>query len=256
MLDKVDLTNEISKEDYKKRLPKLQERLRVLQQAARDARVPTVVVLEGWDAAGKGGLVMKLVEKLDPRSFRVRPTYAPLQEELYRPWLYRFWQRLPARGEIAVFDRSWYGRVLVERVEEISDGEEVREAFSEINEFERHVVNFGTVLCKFWLHISKAEQLKRFNERGKDPYRSYQLTDDDWRNREKWGPYERAVDEMLERTSTSYAPWTIVEANDKLFARVKVLRTAVEALEKAVDGPSVAKRLRKREKKLAKLARG
>lgn len=231
MLESVDLTRELPESDHRKRMPKLQERLRVLQQACLEAGLATSLVLEGWDAAGKGTLVFRLLEKLDPRGFKVRPTYAPTVEELYRPWLWRFWMRLPARGEIVVFDRSWYGRVLVERIERIIGARMVEEAFQEINDFERALVDDGQVLVKLFLHISRKEQRKRFRKCEADPYQRWKIKPEDWRHHEQYGEYAGAVEEMLEKTSTTHAPWTVVEANDKRWAEVKAFTTLIEGLE-------------------------
>jgi polyphosphate kinase 2 (PPK2 family) len=192
---------------------------------------PALLVFEGWDAAGKGGAIQRLTAELDPRGYIVHAIAAPAGEDKARHYLYRFWRRLPPRGQLAIFDRSWYGRVLVERVEGFARPDEWRRAYGEINEFERQLVDFGTIICKFWLHLSPEEQLRRFEARQNVPYKAWKLTDEDWRNREKWPQYEEAVDEMLLRTSTPAAPWTIVESEDKRYGRVKVLRTVVQRLE-------------------------
>jgi polyphosphate kinase 2 (PPK2 family) len=196
---------------------------------------PVVLVFEGWDAAGKGGVIKRITEKLDPRGFVVYPISAPHGEDKSKHYLYRFWRRLPERGSIAVFDRSWYGRVLVERVEGFAKDNEWKRAFKEINAFERQLHDFNTVVVKFWLHISREEQLNRFEERQRIGYKAWKLTDEDWRNREKWGAYEDAAEEMLVKTSTTLAPWTLVEANDKYWARVKVLSRLVEVLSKELN---------------------
>lgn len=256
MLSTIDLSVHLDREDYDKQLPALQVRLRELHFEAFQRRVPAVLMFEGWDASGKGGAIKRLTQVLDPRGYTVVPVAAPQGDEKQHHYLWRFWKHLPKAGHFTIFDRSWYGRVMVERVEGFCSEEAWQRAFREITEFEHQLVDFGMVVGKFFLHIDKKEQLKRFGERGKDPYRSYKLTDDDWRNREKWDQYEGAIDELLERTSTTYAPWTVVEANDKYHARVKVLQTVVGSLERALDGADVAKRLKKVERKLAKLARG
>ena len=256
MLKTVNLEKALTRKKYESELPALQVRLRELHWECFEKRVPAVFLFEGWDAAGKGGAIKRLTQIMDPRGYNVIPIAAPTGEERRYHYLWRFNRQLPKAGHFTVFDRTWYGRVLVERVEGYCPEESWKRAYREINEFEQQLTSFGMVLCKFWLHISKEEQLKRFTERGKDPYRSYKLTDDDWRNREKWPLYEAAVDELLERTSTKTAPWTVVEANDKLWARVKVLRTCVDALEVAVAGKGLAKKLGKKEKKLARLAAG
>lgn len=256
MLETVDLNQHLTRKDYDKELPHLQVRLRELHFACFKKRIPAVFVFEGWDASGKGGAIKRLTQILDPRGYNVVPIAAPQGEERRHHYLWRFWRHLPKAGHFTVFDRSWYGRVMVERVEGFCSEEAWRRAYREINEFEQQVTNFGAVVCKFFLHLSKQEQLRRFEQRANDPYRSYKLTEEDWRNREKWDVYQAAVDEMLERTSTTWAPWTVVEATDKLHARVKVLKTAVDALDEAVKGGGVAKKLARTEKRLARLAKG
>ncbi len=231
MLEKVDLKNKLAKSEYKQRMPKLQERLRILQNAIYGAGTPVIIVLEGWDAAGKGTLVQRLLEKLDPRGFKVRPTYAATIDELYRPFLWRFWAKLPALGEITVFDRSWYGRMLVERVEGIASERELVEAAPEINEFERMVVDGGYVLVKLFLHISKKEQKKRFKKAEKDPYLRWKVKPEDWRHHQQYDDYYQAVEEMLEKTSTQQGPWTICEANDRRFAEVEAFTAIIDAIE-------------------------
>jgi polyphosphate kinase 2 (PPK2 family) len=191
---------------------------------------PVVVLFEGWDASGKGGAIKRLTEKLDPRGYVVYPIAAPQGEDANRHYLYRFWRRLPETGQVAILDRSWYGRIMVERIEGFCSQEAWKRAYREINQFERQLVDFGTILFKFWIHISQEEQLRRFESRSTDPLRSWKLTEEDWRNREKWDQYEAAVNEMLLRTSTVTAPWTIVEGNNKLYARIKVLQTVVDKL--------------------------
>jgi polyphosphate kinase 2 (PPK2 family) len=256
VLKTIDLSKTLSRKRYDEELPGLQVRMRELHWECFQKRIPAILLFEGWDASGKGGAIKRLTQFLDPRGYSVIPIAAPAGDERRHHYLWRFYRHLPKAGHLTVFDRSWYGRVMVERVEGFCAEDAWRRAYREINEFEQHLTNFGAVLCKFWLHISPDEQLARFNQRAQDPYRAYKLTDEDWRNREKWDPYEGAVDELLERTSTSFAPWTVVEANDKLHARVKVLRTVVDALEAATRGPGVLKALCKAEKRLAKLAKG
>ncbi len=256
MLDAVNVHQKLTRRQYDERLPPLQVRLRELHWECFEKRIPAIFVFEGWDAAGKGGAIKRLTAVLDPRGYSVIPIAAPSGDERRHHYLWRFWKQLPKAGHFTIFDRSWYGRVMVERIEGFCPEAAWKRAYREITEFERHLTNFGMVVCKFWLHISKDEQLRRFQQRGKDPYKSYKLTDEDWRNREKWNHYEAAVDEMLERTSTLHAPWTIVEANDKLHARVKVVKTVVDALEKAVGGSGAIKHLRRAEERLAELAKG
>jgi polyphosphate kinase 2 (PPK2 family) len=197
--------------------------------------VPVVIVFEGWDASGKGGTIRRLTESLDPRGFVVHPIAAPAGEDKTRHYLYRFWRRLPAAGEIAIFDRSWYGRVLVERVERLCTQSEWQRAYGEINDFERQLAEFGAVIVKLWMHISAGEQLRRFKERTRTRYKSFKITDEDWRNRGKWEDYAAAVEEMLLKTSTHVAPWTLVEGNDKLYARIKSLQTVAAALEERLE---------------------
>jgi len=232
ILDKVDTTLAIKdKKEYRQRLYALQVRMRELEFEIFRQRLPVIILYEGWDASGKGGNIKRVVENLDPRGYSVIPIAAPQGEERTHHYLWRFWRHIPKAGHIAVFDRSWYGRVMVERVEGFCKPDEWKRAFQEINEFESQLVSFGTVLVKFWIHITKEEQLRRFEERGANPFKNYKLTDEDWRNREKWDQYLEAVEEMLLRTSTHYAPWTVIEGNDKYFARVKALETITAAIE-------------------------
>lgn len=230
MLERVDLSVSVDEDDYKARLIPLQGRLHLLGYETYQQRRPVAMVFEGWDAAGKGGAIQRLTEKLDPRGYVVQAIKAPEGDDKDRHYLYRFWRRLPEAGQITIFDRSWYGRVLVERVEGFTTEDAWRRAYSEINEFERQLQEFGMVLFKFWLHISPEEQARRFQERETTVYKNWKLTDEDWRNRGKWDQYLRAVDDMLLKTSTSNAPWTVVEANDKYHARLKVLETVVGRL--------------------------
>ncbi|MBI2302714.1 MAG: hypothetical protein HYU66_27725 [Armatimonadetes bacterium] len=235
MLNRVDLTLALDKPTYEEQLRKYQLRLRELEFDMYEHRIPAMVVYEGWDAGGKGGNIKRLTETLDPRGYSVNAYAAPQGEEREHQYLWRFWRCIPKAGHLAVFDRSWYGRVMVERIEGFCTTEEWQRAFEEINEFERHLTSFGLVLCKFWIHISKEEQLRRFEERSTIAYKRYKLTEEDWRNREKWDQYQEAVEEMLVRTSTLNAPWTVVEGNNKYWARVKTIRTLCEALEHAVE---------------------
>jgi polyphosphate kinase 2 (PPK2 family) len=194
-------------------------------------RIPVVIVYQGWDAAGKGGNIRRLVRTLDPRGYEVVPVSAPNDLEKAHHYLWRFWNRVPKAGHIAIFDRSWYGRVLVERVEGFCSEAEWRRAYREINQMEQHLVHFGTVLLKFWLHIDRDEQLRRFEARQENPNKRWKMGDEDWRNRQKWDQYVVAVEEMLARTSTGHAPWTVVPSNNKRYARVHVLETVCEAIE-------------------------
>ena len=194
-------------------------------------RIPVVILYEGWDAAGKGGNLKRLTANLDPRGYEVVPIAAPNDIEKSHHYLWRFWTELPKAGHITIFDRSWYGRVLVERVEGFCSETEWRRAYHEINDMEQHWTRFGAILLKFWVHIDRDEQLRRFHEREKTRYKRWKITEEDWRNREKWGEYEAAVEEMLFRTGTPHAPWTVIESNCKLHARIKVLKTVCQAME-------------------------
>jgi polyphosphate:AMP phosphotransferase len=236
ILDRLDLSLSLSREEYEAELEPLQEKLFRLEHELYLARIPAVIAFEGCDAAGKGGTIKRLTSGLDPRGYEVVPIAAPTDEEKARPYLWRFWRRLPKAGHITIFDRTWYGRVLVECVEGFCTEAEWRRAYEEINEFERQLLRFGTVVVKFWLHIDQEEQLRRFLARQQTPEKQWKITDEDWRNREKWPQYEAAINEMLERTSTHRAPWTILEANCKLYARIKALRTVAGALQRALDG--------------------
>lgn len=229
-LGQVDLTLALSPEEYKRQLREEQARLSQLQLSIHEHHIPVLAVFEGWDAAGKGGAIKRLTDVLDPRSYGVSAFAAPTDEEKAHHYLWRFWRRLPTAGKIGIFDRSWYGRVLVERVEGFATEPEWRRAYQEINEFEEQLTSAGCVLLKFWLHISEAEQLNRFTERQNNPFKQYKLTEEDWRNREKWPVYEVAVNQMIQRTSTPTAPWTIIPANDKHYARVKVIETVTQAI--------------------------
>lgn len=242
VLASVDLKKSLTRDGYEAELDKLQARVRELEFEVYKRRIPVIVTYEGWDAAGKGGNIKRLTANLDPRGYEVIPIAAPAGEEREQHYLWRFWRQIPKAGHIAIFDRTWYGRVLVERLEGFCSPEAWQRAYSEINEFEAHLVNYGTVLVKFWLHIDKAEQLRRFTERKGNPQKAWKLTEEDFRNREKWDEYESAIDEMIQRTSTTYAPWTIVEANDKYYARVKALRTVVDAIERALKHAPKEKR--------------
>lgn len=232
VLDGVDLTKDISKEDYKKKLERLEERLALLHSDMRHKKVPIILAFEGWDAAGKGGAIKRLTLNLDPRGYKVNPISAPNDIERAHHYLWRFYNTFPKAGHLAIYDRSWYGRVLVERIEGFCTEDEWKRAYQEINEMEEHLSNFGAIIIKFWLHIDKDEQERRFKARQTNPEKSWKITSEDWRNREKWVEYEKAVDEMIIKTSTTYAPWTVVEGNSKRYARIKILETVVEALEK------------------------
>lgn len=230
MLERLDLTLSTERDEYDEQLKTLQAELHELAFQIYVQKRPVVIVFEGMDASGKGGTIKRLTERIDPRGYVVWPISAPSGEDRERHYLYRFWRRLPEQGQIAIFDRSWYGRVLVERLEGYCTKEDWRRAYSEINQFEHQLKDFGTIIFKFWMHISKQEQLRRFRERVRTNYKTWKITDEDWRNRGKWEDYIIAAEEMLLKTSTPDAPWTLVEANDKYFARIKTLRTVAEKL--------------------------
>ncbi len=234
-LSEVDLTPTIDDEEYKKELKKLQTRLSELHNIIYRRKIPVILCYEGWDAAGKGGNIRRLTYALDPRGFDVHPIASPLPHELNRHYLWRFWTRLPKTGHICIFDRTWYGRVMVERLEGFCGEKDWKRAYYEINEFERMLTDWGAVVLKFWIHVDKDTQLARFTDRQNTPEKQWKITDEDWRNREKWDQYEVAVDEMLQKTSTKNAPWFIIESNDKKYARIKTLRIIVKALEKACE---------------------
>jgi polyphosphate kinase 2 (PPK2 family) len=231
-LEDFDATLKADGRTYRSRRKALQLALLRYQVCLRDqASFPVVIVFEGVDAAGKGGAIRRLTGRLDPRGLRVHPIGPPEGPELHHHYLWRFHTRMPAYGQIAIFDRSWYGRVLVERVEELTPREDWERAYEEIAAFERTLVSNGTLLVKFWLQVSKDEQLRRFKSRESDPFKEYKITEQDWRNREQWNDYQLAADEMLRRTHSDVAPWTLVSANDKNHARLEVLETARRALE-------------------------
>jgi len=234
ILDQVDLNGRFSEAAYREALKKLQRKLNRLVWAAHDQRRSTVLLFEGWDAAGKGSAIRRLTEAMDARLYRIIPIAAPTDEEKAHHYLWRFWRHLPRSGWVTIFDRSWYGRVLVERVEGFAREEEWKRAYLEINDFEEQLVEHGMVLLKFWIHISKAEQLRRFKERERVSYKRHKITPEDWRNREKWPAYEAAVNDMVAGTSTEFAPWTLVAGNDKKFARIQILKTVCERLEAAL----------------------
>ncbi len=236
-LDELDLNLKLSREEEAAKLGAAQTRLLQLRLAlggqidGNEIGPPLCVVFEGWDASGKGGAIKRLVAPLDPRHARVRQFAAPSFDEKRHHWLGRFWPALPGWGGMAVLDRSWYGRVLVERVEGLADKAAWKRAYEEIRDFERMLTEEGTILVKFWLHISSKEQLKRFERRANDPLRTWKLTDEDWRNRSKRRAYTRAVEDMIEQTDRENAPWTLVEADSKRYARVKVVETVIAACE-------------------------
>ena len=234
ILSKLDLSQKLEKEDYEAQLEKLQGELNLLTRHKDFRRHSVVLVFEGVDAAGKGGSIRRITQAIDARTSRIVPIAAPTEEERAQPYLWRFWRHLPRKGKFAIFDRSWYGRVLVERVEGFCSEADWMRAYSEINDFEHQLVRNGTILMKFWLAISQEEQLRRFQERQATSFKRFKITEEDWRNREKWGLYEAAICDMLERTSTELAPWTLVESEDKLFGRVKILKALCRKIEAAL----------------------
>ncbi len=230
-LGEVILDKCLEKDDYQKDLKRVQKKLRELHNRVYLKKIPVIIVYEGWDAAGKGGNIKRLTTALDPRGYEVIPIAAPTPPEKARQYLWRFWTNLPKDGHIAIFDRSWYGRVMVERVEGFASEDAWRRAYREMNEFEAQLAAWGAIVLKFWLHIDKDEQLRRFEARQNTPEKSWKLTDEDWRNREKWDLYEQAVNDMLRLTSTDFAPWTIVESQNKYYARIKAIETTIAAIE-------------------------
>jgi polyphosphate:AMP phosphotransferase len=234
LLDALDMSLALPKKKFEKALEKYQGRLNLLTRHPEFRTRSLIVVFEGSDAAGKGGSIRRITGALDARQYQVIPIAAPTEEERAQPYLWRFWRHIPRRGRVTIFDRSWYGRVLVERVEGFCQEADWMRAYSEINDFEDQLVSSGAIVVKFWLAITPEEQLKRFKEREKTRFKRFKITAEDWRNRKKWNDYERAVCDMIDRTSTEIAPWTLVEANDKYYARIKVLKTLVERLEAAL----------------------
>lgn len=233
-LSEVDMTKTVEEAEYKQELDRLQERLHSLHNELYRKKVPVIIAYEGWDAAGKGGNIKRITGALDPRGYEVHPIASPEPHEKARHYLWRFWTRLPKTGHIAIFDRTWYGRVMVERLEGFCSENDWRRAYHEINEFEKELSDWGAVIIKFWVQIDKDTQLARFNDRMNTPEKRWKITDEDWRNREKWDAYEAAIDEMMQKTSTTYAPWHILESNDKKYARLQALRIVIAEIEKAL----------------------
>jgi len=247
VLNQLDMTASLDRETYRTRLAEHQGKLARLARRLGGTGRSAVIVFEGADAAGKGGCIRRIVNVLDARFYRVIPISAPTDEEKARPYLWRFWRRLPRRGEVCVFDRSWYGRVLVERIENLCPSEAWRRAYHEINDFEEQLVDAGILVFKFWLAITPEEQLARFEEREATGYKRYKLTAEDWRNRDKWAAYEAAACDMFEQTSTEIAPWTPISSNDKLHARIRVLETLSSGLEAAL-GPDQRPKTKRKHK--------
>lgn len=230
-LSDISLENKtLSDEAYAEQLKKCQKELSKLHSRLYQAKIPMIIAFEGWDAAGKGGAIKRISSALDPRGYEAIPIAAPDKTELAHHYLWRFWNNIPKTGHIAIFDRTWYGRVMVEKLEGFTPAERCAQAYDEINGFEKELSDSGFIIVKFWIQIDKDEQLRRFTERQNTPAKQWKITDEDWRNREKWEQYEAAVNEMLAKTSSAYAPWNVIEANDKKYARIKVLQTVIAAV--------------------------
>lgn len=234
-LSQIPLDKTIPEGEYKELLEQYQKKLNVLHNALYRKKVPVIIAYEGWDAAGKGGNIKRITEALDPRGYEVHPIASPEPHEKARHYLWRFWNRLPKTGHIAIFDRTWYGRVMVERLEGFCSENDWQRAYVEMNEFEKELADWGAVIIKFWVQIDKETQLERFTERQNTPEKQWKITEEDWRNREKWDLYEEAVDEMLQKTNTAYAPWHVLESNDKKYARIQALKIVIEEIEKKLD---------------------
>ena len=235
ILKALDLTQKVEKKKFQEELEKYQGKLALLTRNPKFKDITVIAVFEGNDAAGKGGSIRRITSAVDARQYQVVPIAAPTEEERAQPYLWRFWRHIPRKGRVTIFDRSWYGRVLVERVEGFCSNADWMRAYHEINDFEAQLVRHNIVVAKFWLTISKDEQLRRFEDRKKTGFKRFKITDEDWRNREKWDAYEQAICDMVDRTSTEIAPWTLVEANDKNFARIKVLKTLCQRIEAAMN---------------------
>ncbi len=242
LLADIPLDKELTDEEYKTKLKKLQEELRDLHNEIYKKKIPVIIAYEGWDAAGKGGNIKRITGALDPRGYIVHPIASPEPHEKARHYLWRFWNRLPKTGHIAIFDRTWYGRVMVERLEGFCSENDWQRAYNEINEFEKELTDWGAVVIKFWVQIDSDTQLARFTDRQNTPEKQWKITDEDWRNRDKWDLYEDAVNEMIMKTSTAFAPWYILESVDKKYARIKALEIVVEQLKKACKKASKADR--------------
>lgn len=230
-LSDIELNKELSEEEYRSELSICQKRLSELHNEIYRRKIPVIIAYEGWDAAGKGGNIKRITSALDPRGYQVHPIASPEPHEKARHYLWRFYNRLPKDGHIAIFDRTWYGRVMVERLEGFCSENDWQRAYNEINEFEKELSDWGAIVIKFWVQIDKDVQLERFTDRQNTPSKQWKITDEDWRNREKWDLYEAAIDEMLQKTNTPYAPWVVLESNDKKYARIKALKTVIKAIE-------------------------
>ncbi len=242
VFDAVDLEAMLTREVYQQQRKKLQKKLTRLHGLLYQQRIPVVLAFEGWDAGGKGGAIKRLTEKLDPRGYVVNPVASPNDIERQHHYLWRFWQTMPKAGHIGIYDRSWYGRVMVERIEGFCTRAEWQRAYDEINAMEQHLVHSGAIVLKFWMHIDKDEQLRRFEARQNDPAKAWKITDEDWRNRDKWDAYEVAVNEMIHYTSTPYAPWIIVAGNSKYYARIKVLENVIDYIEKGLQEHEISQK--------------
>jgi AMP-polyphosphate phosphotransferase len=231
MLENIDLTQKIDKPTYKAKMKDLSDRLYFVQQGTWEAGIPVVILFEGWDAAGKGTTIHTLTDPIDPRGYKIYPIRAARTYEKKHPWLWRYWLKIPARGEWAIFDRSWYGRVLVERMEKLIDAEDWQRGYRDIVDFERNLADDGTLILKFLLHISKKEQKKRFEKLSADPLNAWRVSDEDWRNHKRYKKWLRVYEEMLEQTDSEWGPWTIVEATDKRHTQIKVYETIINAIE-------------------------
>ena len=231
-LSEISLDKSLTTEEYKKELSELQAKLRVLHNELYRRKIPVVIAYEGWDAAGKGGNIKRITGALDPRGYEVQPIASPEPHEKARHYLWRFWNRLPKTGHVTIFDRTWYGRVMVERLEGFCSENDWQRAYNEINEFEKELSDWGAIIIKFWVQIDKDVQLQRFTDRQNTPEKQWKITEEDWRNREKWDYYETAVNEMMKKTSTTFAPWHVLESNDKKYARIKALKIVIEEIEK------------------------
>ena len=230
-LAEIPLDKTITEEEYRQDLKKYQKELKELQNILYRKKIPVIIAYEGWDAAGKGGNIKRIAGALDPRGYEVQPIASPEPHEKAKHYLWRFWNRLPKTGHITIFDRTWYGRVMVERLEGFCSQNDWQRAYNEINEFEKELSDWGAIIIKFWVQIDKDTQLARFTERQNTPEKQWKITDEDWRNREKWDLYEDAVNEMLQKTNTTFAPWHVLESNDKKYARIKALKIIIEAIE-------------------------
>jgi polyphosphate kinase 2 (PPK2 family) len=239
VLSELNLKHKLTESDYEAQLAKWQARLSELVRDPRFKGRSLVCAFEGADAAGKGGAIRRITAAMDARDYQIIPVAAPTEEERAQPYLWRFWRHMPRHGRVAIFDRTWYGRVLVERVEGFCAEADWLRAYTEINDFEHDLADAGVIVVKFWLQISQEEQLRRFKEREKIEFKRFKITEEDWRNREKWDAYQEAICDMVDRTSTGTAPWTLIEANDKGYARVKVLRTICERVEAELEGKPI-----------------